>query len=73
MSTATTATTVQLDCRLSVNDVIARHPATAAAFGAYGIDTCCGGGAAVEDAARVAGIDPVTLCGALLDAIEGAR
>ena len=66
------ATTVtQLDCRLSVNDVMARHPATAATFNAHGIDTCCGGGATVEDAARAAGVDPTSLCSALLEVIEG--
>jgi iron-sulfur cluster repair protein YtfE (RIC family) len=68
-----TTTTIQLDCRLSVNDVIARHPATTATFNAHGIDTCCGGAASVEDAARAAGLDPVKLCGELLEAIEGAR
>ena len=69
MSTAT----IQLDCRLSVNEIIASHPATTATFNAHGIDTCCGGSASVEDAARAAGIDPTKLCGALLEAIEGAR
>jgi iron-sulfur cluster repair protein YtfE (RIC family) len=69
----TTTTTAQLDCRLSVNEIIARHPATAATFNAHGIDTCCGGAASVEDAARDAGVDPTKLCGELLEAIDGAR
>ena len=68
-----TATTTQLDCRLSVNEVIARHPATAATFNAHGIDTCCGGSASVEEAAHRAGIDPTELCGELLEVMESAR
>ena len=67
----TTTPTTQLDCRLSVNAVIAQHPATTATFNAHGIDTCCGGAKSVEDAAREAGVDPTALCGELLEAIEG--
>lgn len=66
-------TTIQLDCRLSVNEVIARHPSTTGTFNAHGVDTCCGGAASVEDAARAAGVDPTKLCGALLEAIEASR
>lgn len=65
-----TVPTTQLDCKLSVNAVIAQHPATTSVFNAHGIDTCCGGAKSVEDAAREAGVDPTVLCGQLLGAIE---
>lgn len=51
-----------LDCSVSVNDMISRHPETAGVFNAYGIDTCCGGGASVQNAARDANVDATTLC-----------
>jgi iron-sulfur cluster repair protein YtfE (RIC family) len=64
-----TVQTTQLDCKLSVNAVIARHPSTTKVFNAHGIDTCCGGAKSVEDAAREAGVDPTALCGELVGAI----
>ncbi len=63
--TAATATPTPLDCRWSVNEVIARHPATIAVFIEHGIDTCCGGGASVEVAAAKAAVDPQRLCAEL--------
>ena len=68
-STATDATPqrrVRLDPALSVNDVLLRHPETMAVFNAFGVDACCGGAAALPDAARTAGLEPATL----LDALE---
>lgn len=65
-----TVSTTDLDCRLSVNAVIARHPSTTKVFNAHGIDTCCGGAKSVEEAAREAGVDPAVLCGELVAAIE---
>ena len=65
----TTNSPIRLDCRWSVNEVIARHPATIAAFDARGIDTCCGGTVSVEEAAREARVDPLQLCVALEAAI----
>lgn len=68
----TTATPTLLDCRWSVNEVIARHPATIEVFVEHGVDTCCGGGASVETAARNAALDPQQLCAALGDAVRAA-
>lgn len=64
----TTNPAIQLDCSLSVNDTMDRYPATAAVFNAYGIDTCCGGGISVEQAAHDASVDPRRLCAELEEA-----
>lgn len=61
MSTTDTAE-IKLDCALTVTETIARYPATSAVFTSYGIDTCCGGGISVEQAARDASLNPVQLC-----------
>jgi len=66
----TANTTIQLDCALSVNDTVERYPATSAIFDAYGIDTCCGGGISVEEAAKGASVDPRQLCAELEEAVR---
>jgi regulator of cell morphogenesis and NO signaling len=53
---------------LTVNETIARFPATMAVFNRFGIDTCCGGGVTIEEAARRDGLD----LDALLDALAAA-
>ena len=68
----TTTADFPLDCTWSVNATIARYPETIAVFNAHGIDTCCGGAASVEDAARDASVEGTRLCGALRDAIHAA-
>lgn len=57
-----------IDPAWSVNEVMARYPATLPVFNRFGVDTCCGGGAAVRDAARRDGAD----VDALLDALRAA-
>ena len=52
----------------SVNDVISRFPATIPVFNKFGLDTCCGGGAPIVDAARRDGAD----LGALLAELRKA-
>lgn len=52
----------------SVNDVISRFPATIPVFNKFGLDTCCGGGAPIADAARRDGAD----LGALLAELRKA-
>ena len=66
----TANTTIQLDCALSVNDTVERYPATSVIFDAYGIDTCCGGGISVEEAAKGASVDPRQLCSELEEAVR---
>ncbi len=60
------ASTIELNW--TVNDTIARHPATVAVFNAFGIDACCGGAAGIDEAAIRDGADP----SALLDALRRA-
>jgi regulator of cell morphogenesis and NO signaling len=40
-----------IDARSTVNDIVARYPATLAVFNAFGIDTCCGGALPVTEVA----------------------
>lgn len=42
---------------LTVNEVVRRVPAAVTVFAGHGIDTCCGGNLAVEEAARRHGVD----------------
>lgn len=67
-----TSSSVQLDCTRTVNETVALYPATSAVFGRHGIDTCCGGGISVEQAAQEAAIDPRLLCKQLEAAAQGA-
>ena len=45
-----------IDARLSVNDVLRRQPGAVRVLNAFGIDTCCGGAASLDEAAREAGV-----------------
>ena len=40
----------------SVNEVLRMAPASGAVFNRYGVDTCCGGGLPLEQAAAEAGV-----------------
>jgi iron-sulfur cluster repair protein YtfE (RIC family) len=68
-SAAAQAAQKNLDCSLSVNAILARYPSTLPVFNRFGLDTCCGGGLSVGDAAHAADVDAEVLCGALRDAI----
>lgn len=57
-----------IDPTCSVNEVITRYPATIAVFNKFGLDTCCGGGAPIADAAHRDGAD----VDALLEALRQA-
>jgi regulator of cell morphogenesis and NO signaling len=52
-----------------VNEVIRTHPATIAVFNRFGIDTCCGGAAPIDEAAMRDGADPETLLTALNEVV----
>ncbi len=41
-----------LDAAMSINEIIARCAQTITVFNRFGMDTCCGGGVTVEEAAR---------------------
>ena len=57
-----------VDATWTVDEVLLAHPSSAAVFNAFGVDTCCGGGASLGEAALHARITPR----ALLDALERA-
>lgn len=61
-----------LDCSRSVNDTVKAFPETLAVFDLYGVDSCCGGGLSVEEAAARASVDAAALCSALEEAVKGA-
>lgn len=63
---------IQLDPSLTINEIVARHPETIAVFNRFGMDTCCGGGVPVEEAARRDGLDLDQILAALRDATEQA-
>ena len=50
---------------MTVNEIVARFPATVAAFNQFGVDTCCGGGVPLQLAAERDGLDPEALLAAV--------
>jgi len=56
-----------------VNEVIRTHPVTVEVFNRFGIDTCCGGAAPIEEAALRDGADPGILLAALNEIVGRAR
>jgi iron-sulfur cluster repair protein YtfE (RIC family) len=58
--------------QMTVNEMIRRFPATVDIFKRFGIDACCGGAAAVADAAVRHGADPVALRTELLRVVGQA-
>jgi regulator of cell morphogenesis and NO signaling len=61
-------TSIDIDPAWSVNELLSRTPAAARVLNAFGIDTCCGGGDSLADAAREARLDLDVLLAALADA-----
>ena len=62
--------TSQIDIVSTVNEILARYPATIAVFNRFGIDSCCGGGVPIADAARRDGADFDVLLAELREAAE---
>ena len=60
-----------IDARASVNATIRRFPPTVSVFNKFGIDSCCGGEASLEDAAAEANIEIGTLIEELEEAAAG--
>ncbi|MEK6813411.1 MAG: DUF542 domain-containing protein [Nitrospirota bacterium] len=58
---------------MTVNDILAKFPETISIFNEFGIDACCGGGAALTDAAKRDGADIEKIVTALTDRIGAAR
>jgi regulator of cell morphogenesis and NO signaling len=63
--------TKEIDSSLTINEIVARHPETIPVFNRFGLDTCCGGGVCVDEAAQRDGVDLETLRTALSEAIAG--
>jgi regulator of cell morphogenesis and NO signaling len=58
-----------IDTTVSVDQMVARHPETMTVFNRFGLDTCCGGGAPIAEAARRDGANLDELVQALRDAL----
>ena len=54
----------------TVNEIVARHPETIPVFNGFGIDSCCGGGVPLRDAAQRDGADLDALVRALREALR---
>ena len=57
---------------MTVNEVVRRYPATIAVFNRHGIDTCCGGGVPVAEAAAKEAVDANVLLADLMRAQDDA-
>jgi regulator of cell morphogenesis and NO signaling len=55
----------RIDRALTINEIVARYPQTIPVFNRFGLDTCCGGGVCVDDAARRDGLDATAVLAAL--------
>lgn len=55
---------------MTINEIVARYPATIPVFNRFGMDTCCGGGVSVYDAAQRDGIDVEAVLAALREAVD---
>lgn len=62
--------TTQIDIASTVNEIVAQYPETITVFNQFGIDSCCGGGVPLADAARRDGADLKPLLAALQEAAE---
>lgn len=65
-------TNATIDETQTVNEVMAGHPETIHVFNRFGIDTCCGGGAPIREAAHRDGADARALIEALQAAVGAA-
>ena len=52
-----------------INEVIRKHPQTIQVFNDYRVDSCCGGGAAIETTAKRDGVDVEGLLRALNESV----
>ena len=58
----------EVDLTVTVNEMMSRHPGTIAVFNRFGMDTCCGSGVPIADAAHRDGVDLEQLTRALQEA-----
>lgn len=72
--TATPPDTHEIEQKLHdmlIRDLVEEHPEAMPVFDQYGIDTCCGGGRTVPQAAEAHGLDASQLTDELLRTIRG--
>ncbi len=62
-----------IDASWTVNEVIRTFPETVTVFNAFGVDSCCGGDASLEEAALDAGAARSELISALRTAVGNAK
>jgi regulator of cell morphogenesis and NO signaling len=62
--------TTSLGPATTIGDIIARYPDTTPVFNRFGLDTCCGAGVSVPEAARRHGLDADAVLAALRDVLE---
>ena len=55
---------------MTINPVIKQYPQTIAVFNKFRVDSCCGGGQAIEKTAAADGVDIESLLQALNEAIK---
>jgi len=60
---------VPLDPTMTINEIVARYPSTLPLFTQLGMDTCCGGGLAVEEVARRHQLDLAAIMTSLRTAV----
>jgi len=65
------ATAATLDPTLTIKEIVARFPETIPVFRRFGLDTCCGGGVRIEEAAQRDGLDAADVLSAVRQALEG--
>lgn len=66
--------TPTIDPAATINETITRHPETVGVFTQFGLDACCGGAHAIQEAARRHRLELPALLAALEDAVaEPAR
>ncbi len=56
---------IVIDPTVTVRETMARHPETKEVFSRFGVDTCCGSGVPISDAAHRDGADAEALLAAL--------
>jgi regulator of cell morphogenesis and NO signaling len=62
-----------VDLQLTISEVVRRYPTALGVFNARGLDTCCGGGLPVAEAAARHGLDLAELEAALARAAAEAE
>lgn len=62
----------EIDPAVTVRETMALHPRTKDVFSRFGVDTCCGSGIPIRDAAHRDGAELDPLLDALRDVAAGA-